>query len=84
MVLMGDFNTDWQTEESSLKYLAENLNLMVFEPHAEGLSTYGDKGARLDWILASPELEFTKYAVYPDIVSDHYAVAAELTLNVRP
>ena len=84
MVLMGDFNTDWQTEESSLKYLAENLNLKVFEPHAEGLSTYGDKGARLDWILASPELEFTKYAVYPDIVSDHYAVAAELTLKVRP
>jgi len=84
MVLMGDFNTDWQTEESSLKYLAENLNLMVFEPHAEGLSTYGEKGARLDWILASPELEFAKYAVYPDIVSDHYAVAAELTLSVRP
>ena len=84
MVLMGDFNTDWQTEDSSLKYLAENLGLRVFEPHAEGLSTYGDKGARLDWILASPDLEFTKYAVYPDIVSDHYAVAAELTLSVRP
>ena len=84
MVLMGDFNTDWQTEESSLKYLAENLNLTVFKPHADGLTTYGDKGARLDWILASPELEFTKYAVYPDIVSDHYAVAAELTLKVRP
>jgi endonuclease/exonuclease/phosphatase family metal-dependent hydrolase len=84
MVLMGDFNTDWQTEDSSLKYLAENLELSVFEPHADGLSTYGDKGARLDWILVSDELEFERYAVYPDVVSDHYAVAAELVLKHQP
>ena len=81
LVLMGDFNTDWQTEDSSLKFLAEELGLEVYEPHAEGLSTYGDKGARLDWILASPDLKFRRYAVYPDIVSDHYAVAAELELS---
>ncbi len=81
MVLMGDFNTDWQTEDSSLKYLAEQMELSVFEPHADGLSTYGDKGARLDWILISPELEFSTYAVFPDVVSDHYAVAAEINLK---
>lgn len=81
LVLMGDFNTDWQTEDSSLKFLADELGLEVYEPHAEGLSTYGDKGARLDWILASPDLKFRRYAVYPDIVSDHYAVAAELGLS---
>ena len=60
--------------------LAEELGLEVYEPHAEGLSTYGEKGARLDWILVSPDLKFRRYAVYPDIVSDHYAVAAELEL----
>ena len=81
MVLMGDFNTDWQTEDSSLKYLAEQMDLSVFEPHADGLSTYGDKGARLDWILISSELEFSSYAVFPDVVSDHYAVAAEIILK---
>jgi endonuclease/exonuclease/phosphatase family metal-dependent hydrolase len=81
MVLMGDFNTDWQTEDSSLKYLAEQMELSVFEPHADGLSTYGDKGARLDWILISAELEFSMYAVFPDVVSDHYAVAAEIILK---
>ena len=81
MVLMGDFNTDWQTGDSSLKYLAEQLELSVFEPHADGLSTYGDKGARLDWILISAELEFSKYAVFPEVVSDHYAVAAEIVLK---
>jgi len=83
MVLMGDFNTDWQTEDSSLKYLAENLGLAVFKPHADGLSTYGDKGARLDWILVSPEFEFSRYGVYPEVVSDHYAVAADLVLRDR-
>ena len=84
MVLMGDFNTDWQTEDSSLKYLAEQLDLSVFEPHAEGLSTYGDKGARLDWILISPDLQFSKYVVVPDVISDHYAVAAEIMLAEQP
>jgi len=81
MVLMGDFNTDWQTEDSSLKYLAEQMGLSVYEPHTEGLSTYGDKGARLDWILISLELEFSNYAVFPEVVSDHYAVAAEIVLK---
>jgi endonuclease/exonuclease/phosphatase family metal-dependent hydrolase len=84
LVLMGDFNTDWLTEDSSLKYLAGQLGLEVFEPHAEGLATYGDKGARLDWILISPELGFDKYAVIPDVVSDHHAVAAEIVLKDKP
>ena len=81
LVLMGDFNTDWQTEDSSLKLLAERLNLEVYRPHAAGLSTYGDKGARLDWILISRELEFREYEVYPEVVSDHYAVAADIALG---
>jgi len=84
MVLMGDFNTDWLTEDSSLKYLAEQLDFSVYEPHAEGLSTYGDKGARLDWVLLSPGLQFRKYAVVPDVISDHYAVAAEIVLQTNP
>lgn len=81
MVVMGDFNTDWQGEESSLKHLAERLGLSAFDPHAQGLSTYGDKGARLDWILVSGALGFSRYAVFPDVVSDHYAVVADLVLK---
>lgn len=84
MILLGDFNTDWKTEDSSLKFLAEELGLTVFKPHADGLSTYGDKGARLDWILISPDLEFANYRVVPDVVSDHSAVAADLTLKEQP
>jgi endonuclease/exonuclease/phosphatase family metal-dependent hydrolase len=84
MVVLGDFNTDWQTEQSSLAYFAQQLDLQVFEAHADGLSTYGDKGARLDWILISEELRFSSYAVAPDIISDHYAVAADIVLGDSP
>lgn len=80
LVLMGDFNTDWNSEQSSLRYLAERLGLHVFRPDADGLATYREQGTRLDWILLSRELEFVRHAVYPDIVSDHYAVVAEVRL----
>ena len=84
MVMMGDFNTDWEAKESSLKSLAEQLNLSAFKPLAEGLSTYGKKGARLDWILISDDLEFSDYSVLPEVMSDHYAVAAEIVLKDEP
>jgi endonuclease/exonuclease/phosphatase family metal-dependent hydrolase len=84
MILMGDFNSDWQTEESSLVLLAERLALTVYKPHADGLATYGEEGARLDWILISRDLAFSRYAVYPDLVSDHYAVAAEIVPASSP
>jgi len=80
LVLMGDFNTDWKAEDSSLRHLAERLELNAFQPAAEGLGTYGENGARLDWILVSRDLAFQDYQVYPDIVSDHSAVAATLRL----
>lgn len=81
LVLMGDFNTDWHKKDSSLKELAGRLNLQVFQPDADGMATYGSSGARLDWILVSRELEFLRHAVYPDIVSDHLAVVADIRLS---
>jgi endonuclease/exonuclease/phosphatase family metal-dependent hydrolase len=80
LILMGDFNTDWQAEDSSLRQLATELGMKAFEPEADGLATYAKKGTRLDWILVSEQLEFQNHAVYPDIVSDHSAVVAEIRL----
>ena len=48
--------------------------------HGLGVAMALYQGARLDWILVSPEFRFERYAVYPDIVSDHYAVAAVIAL----
>ena len=81
MILMGDFNTDWTTTDSSLKYLVDSMSLEAYQPQSEGLYTYGDKDKRLDWVLISDELSFSNYEVYPDVVSDHQAVVADVILN---
>lgn len=81
LVLMGDFNTDWKAEDSPLKALATGLHLRVFQPEAEQQGTYSEKGTRLDWILVSRELEFERHEVYPEIVSDHLAVVADIRLT---
>ncbi len=81
LVLMGDFNTDWHKKDSSLRELAGRLDLKVFQPDADGMTTYGKDSARLDWILVSKELDFLRHAVYPDVVSDHLAVVADIQLS---
>ena len=42
----------------------------------------GTCGARrLDWILISTDLDFISYAVWPDVVSDHLGVVAEIGMK---
>jgi len=78
IALMGDFNSDWNDNESELKRLAERLDLHAYQPRAENLATYAEGGARLDWILLSRNLGFLNYTVYPEVLSDHRAVGAEI------
>jgi endonuclease/exonuclease/phosphatase family metal-dependent hydrolase len=77
LIIMGDFNADWSTEDSPVRVLADALNLRAFRPTADQFGTY--KGSkRLDWILISKELNFIDYSVLPNIVSDHLAVVARI------
>lgn len=79
LILMGDINSQWGDDNSTVRRLAEALKLRAFHPEREGLGTYkGPKGKRLDWILISQDLEFRVYDTLPDVVSDHYAVYAEI------
>jgi len=80
LVVMGDFNSDWQEDQSVIKDLAKRLDLKTYRPESTSLGTYVKNGRRLDWVLASKEFGFESYKVLPDILSDHYAVIAELTL----
>ena len=80
LVILGDFNADATTERSAVRYLADQFELQLYEPTATNLGTYGSTGRRLDWILLSPELRFVEHVVWPDVVSDHRAVSAEVTL----
>jgi endonuclease/exonuclease/phosphatase family metal-dependent hydrolase len=79
LILMGDINSQWGDKNSTVRRLAGALKLRAFFPERDGLGTYkGPDGKRLDWILISQDLEFRDYKTVPDVVSDHYAVYAEI------
>ncbi len=81
LIVMGDLNSRWDQKRSHVQQLAEQLELTAYEPQNDSLGTYkSTDGKRLDWILVSSNLVFSRYEVLPDIVSDHLAVYAELEL----
>ena len=78
---MGDLNSEWQLQNSSVQFLSQELALSAYSPERTDLDTFPAFGERLDWILISPELQFRSYRVLPDVVSDHRGVVAELVLD---
>jgi endonuclease/exonuclease/phosphatase family metal-dependent hydrolase len=83
LIVMGDFNSRWDQKRSHIQQLAQALELKAYEPQNDLLGTYKKTdGKRLDWILVSHDLTFSRYEVLPDIVSDHLAVYAELSLEL--
>lgn len=81
LIILGDLNADWMGKDSTVRDIAHDLNLQVFQPHSTELGTYASTGRRLDWILISDELRFGEYGVLPEVLSDHLAVRAELRLK---
>jgi endonuclease/exonuclease/phosphatase family metal-dependent hydrolase len=82
LIIMGDFNADWSSDDSPVRQLANAIGLRAFRPTTQELRTY--KGVkRLDWILISDELKFIDYAVLPNIVSDHLAVVAKIGWEIQ-
>ena len=81
MIIMGDFNSDWFADEEVVRSLAERTGLHVYQPEAGNFSTYRSSARRFDWILISKQLEFVSFEVMPDILSDHFAVVAEIAMK---
>ncbi len=81
LIVMGDFNCEWTTGESTLPWLAERLGLRAFRPEATSLVTHPASERRLDWILLSDELVFRSYRTLRDPLSDHLAVMADVALD---
>lgn len=82
IVLMGDLNSQWDQKRSHVRHLSDELGLMAFEPESTTLGTYrGSEGKRLDWILASEDIEFIDYRVLSERVSDHLAVYAKIGIS---
>jgi endonuclease/exonuclease/phosphatase family metal-dependent hydrolase len=80
VIILGDFNSEWFSDESVVKKLAENGGMAVYRHDAKDMPTYNSR-YRYDWILVSEELAFINYTVLPDVVSDHAAVMAEIELE---
>jgi endonuclease/exonuclease/phosphatase family metal-dependent hydrolase len=80
VILMGDFNTEWQDEGSVLRMTAETLHLKTYQPHNARLQTFPALGKRLDWILISEHFEFLSHELLPAGLSDHRGVIARLKL----
>lgn len=80
MVILGDFNADWNNDESALRDIVQNGNFKVYDPESSDLGTYKSGKKRLDWILISKDLEFVSYQVPRVVLSDHQPVQATLKL----
>jgi endonuclease/exonuclease/phosphatase family metal-dependent hydrolase len=81
LIILGDFNSDWLSEGSAVRELAERSGLRVYRHDADDLGTYRHGSKRFDWILISEELEFVDYLVLADVVSDHRPVVAKIALR---
>jgi len=78
-VVLGDFNATWHSPDSPVQTVARHLGLAAFEPDRRRPHTFSFGRRRLDWILASPDLELVEYRVLvDDRLSDHRAVIADL------
>ena len=80
VIILGDFNTDWNSKDSSLKTIVANGDLKIYQPESTQLGTYKEGKHRLDWILISKELEFVSYEVPQVVLSDHQPVQASVRL----
>lgn len=78
VIILGDFNSNWLSKDSVVRRLAECGTTRVYEPQAINLGTYNEGRHRLDWVLVSADLEFRRYEVLPDVLSDHQAVYVEI------
>jgi endonuclease/exonuclease/phosphatase family metal-dependent hydrolase len=83
VIILGDFNSEWSDEDSAVRELVLRSKLQVYRPEAEDLGTYWKNNRRLDWVLISDDLEFKSYSVLTDIMSDHYAVIAEVAAKSK-
>jgi endonuclease/exonuclease/phosphatase family metal-dependent hydrolase len=82
LVMMGDFNTEWDDDDGVLRKIVNGLNLTAHAPLQEDLVTFPKLDRRLDWILVSSEFRFVDFDVLDDPVSDHLAIVADLALTM--
>lgn len=82
VVVVGDLNCCWKWEPRSMRLLMETLGLEAYEPQAIAPTFPSARPIRrLDWVLISPELDYSAYHTLPVPLSDHLGVVADLRLR---
>lgn len=76
-IVMGDFNSEWHSH-GSLSRICRALELKAWHPEQKQV-TFTKLKKRLDWILIPADYDFKSYQVLNDPLSDHLAVAAEVS-----
>jgi endonuclease/exonuclease/phosphatase family metal-dependent hydrolase len=84
LAVMGDFNCEWGERQRSFDRLRRELKLRPVEVGGSPTFPAWRPLVRLDWVLVSPELEFTGYRTLADRLSDHLGVVAELAHRDLP
>ena len=82
LLIMGDFNSQDLAQRLVDAAAANDRRLHTAEDDGGVHTTY--KGKRLDWIIASGELEFVDYHTDATMLSDHRAVIASIALRDNP
>ncbi len=79
LVVLGDFNCGWS---DGVGDFCRRLGLNAWEPEATGPTFPTVRPTvRIDWVLASPELEFLEHRVTTDPISDHCGIVVELAFQ---
>jgi endonuclease/exonuclease/phosphatase family metal-dependent hydrolase len=78
LAVLGDFNCEWGERRRSFDLLGRELSLRPVETGGGPTFPAWRPLVRLDWVLISPELEFSSYRTLDDRLSDHLGVVAEL------
>ncbi len=79
-ILVGDFNLDVNTE--SIKLLEKSFINLVKEHEIETTRTelYTGADRHADYVFVSNEVFVNKFAVMPDVVSDHFPLSIDFDL----
>jgi endonuclease/exonuclease/phosphatase family metal-dependent hydrolase len=80
LIILGDMNCWWERRNDAVRLLTDILGVRTCQPEADHLATFPSLRPRLrpDWIFVAAGLEFGRYQVVADRVSDHLGVVAEI------
>jgi len=80
LIVLGDFNCEWGERRRCFERLGAELGLRPVERGGSPTFPAWRPLVRLDWILVSPGLAFSRYRTLADRLSDHLSVLAEIQL----